>query len=82
MVGHFGCSSIGNSLKESLKFYSTGQIIFGRDIIILIKRTLDWELIRQKNQTQINKDNIRKNRNLVDLDYNIRDEVLLTNHAI
>ena len=35
------------------------KLIFERDMTLLIKYTVDLELIRQKNQTQINKDNIR-----------------------
>ena len=38
-----------------LKFYTTGQLLFGRDIIPLIKQMVGWELIIQKNQAQINK---------------------------
>ena len=29
-------------------FYSPGQLIFGRDMILPIKHRVDWELIRQK----------------------------------
>ena len=49
-----------------MKSYSPGQLIFGHDIILLIKHTLDWELIRQKNQAPLNNDNIREKRNQVD----------------
>ena len=35
--------------------YPLGQLIFGHDMILLIKHTVDWELIRQQKQTQINK---------------------------
>ena len=45
--------------KNRIKGYSTGQLIFVRDMILPIKHTMYWELIREKNQTQINKDNIR-----------------------
>ena len=49
------------STKKRLKGYILGQLLFGRDMIILIKNKADWELIRQLKQTQINKDNIHKN---------------------
>ena len=49
-------------------------------MIIPIKHTVDWGLIRQRNQTQIIKDNIRENRNQFDHDYNVRDKFMLTNH--
>ena len=38
-------------------------ILFGCDMILLIKHMVDWELLRHQKQTQINKDNIRKNGN-------------------
>ena len=63
------------------KGYSPGQLIFGRDMIILIKRTVDWGLIHQRKQTQINKDNIRKNRHRVDHHYKVGDNVMLTKHT-
>ena len=40
--------------------YSPGQLVFGCDMIILIKNEMDWELIRQLNNAQINKDAICK----------------------
>ena len=52
-----------HSTKNGIRFYSPVQLIFGRDTIIPIKHTVDWEIIRQKNQTQINKNDIHKNRN-------------------
>ena len=50
-------------------------------MILLINYNVDWELIRQKNYTQIDKDNIRKNINRVDHDYKVRDKVMLTNNT-
>ena len=47
-------------------------------MILLIKHRVDWELICQKNQTQINKDNTRENRHRVDYDYKVGDSVMLT----
>ena len=41
---------------------------------------MGWELIRQKNQTQIIKYYIRKNRNQVDHNYKVVNKVMLTNH--
>ena len=64
-----------------LKVYSPVQLLFRRDMILLIKYKVDWELICQQKQTQINKDNIRENRNRVDHDYNAGDKVILNNHA-
>ena len=47
------------STENGLKSYSKDQLEFGRDMILRIKHTADWKLIHHKNQTQINKDNIR-----------------------
>ena len=49
------------STTNRLKTYIPGQLIFGRDMILPIKLTMDWELIRQENQAQVNKYNIHKN---------------------
>ena len=42
---------------------------------------MDWEFILQQNQTQSNKDNINKNINRVDHDYQVEDMFMLNNHA-
>ena len=54
------------STANSLKVYILGQLLFGRDMIILIKHKVDWELIHQINQAHINKDNIRENNKRFD----------------
>ena len=69
------------STTNRKKCYSTGQLIFGRSMILLIKHTVDWELIRQQNQTKINKYMIRKNRNIVEYGYKVRDNIMITNHT-
>ena len=46
------------STTNRLKGHSLGQLVFGRDMIIWRKHKLDWELIRQQKQKEINKDNI------------------------
>ena len=57
-----------HSTSNRLKGCSPGQLVFGRDMIIPIKHKADWELIRQQNQTKINRYNIRKNNKIVDHD--------------
>ena len=69
------------STTNNLKVYSPGQLIFGRDMIILIKHTADWELIRQRKQAEIIKYSIQENKNQVDHDYKVRDKVILTKHT-
>ena len=50
-------------------------------MILLIKHTVDWKLICQQKQTQINRDNIRENIKRVDHDYKVGDKVMLNNNA-
>ena len=69
------------STENILKGYSMGQLVFGRDMVLTIKYTVDWELIRQKNQTQINKDNITENSKRVYHEYKVGDEFMLNNNA-
>ena len=42
---------------------------------------MDWELIRQRKQTQINRDNARENKHRVDYGYKVGYKVMLTNHT-
>ena len=51
------------STTNGLKGYSPGKLVFGSDIILLIKNKMDWELIRRKKQTKMNKNNIHEDRN-------------------
>ena len=48
-------------------------------MIIPIKHKVDWWLVRQKIQAQINKYNIRKNRIILDYDCKVGDKVMLNN---
>ena len=52
-----------------LKCSILGQLVFDCDMFLPIKHKVDWELIRQKNQTQTNKDNTHKNNKRDDNDY-------------
>ena len=61
--------------------YSPGQLIFGRDMIILIKHWGDWELIRQRRQTQITRYNAHENKNRADYDYKVGYKVMLLYHT-
>ena len=68
------------STENSLKVYSQGQLLFGRDMILRIKHKVDCKFICQQNQTQSNKDNIRENNKIVEHDYNVGGKVMLNNH--
>ena len=50
-------------------------------MILPIKYTVDCGWLRQQNQTQINRDNIHKNRHKNDHDYKVGDNVMLTKHT-
>ena len=69
------------STINRLKGYSPGQLVFGRDMSLLIKHNVDWEIFCQKKQKQINKDNIPKNIKRVYHDYKVGVEVMFDNHA-
>ena len=69
------------SLNNRQKVYSPGQLIFGCDMILLIKHRVDSKLIRQKKQTQINRYNTQHNKHRVEYAYKVRDTVIPTNHT-
>ena len=50
-------------------------------MILPIKNRVDWELIRQRKQTQINIYNARENKRRVDYDYKVGDDVMLIKHT-
>ena len=50
-------------------------------MILLKKHKVDWELIHQRNQNKINKDNICGNIKRVDHDYKVGDKVMLNNQT-
>ena len=61
MVGIFsGAAFTISSTTNSLRSYSTGQLLFGHHMILPINHTVDWELTSQKKQAKTNKDNIQK----------------------
>ena len=51
-------------------------------MVIPIKHKSDWELIRQKKLTQINKDNICKNNKRVDHNYKVGVKAIIDNNAV
>ena len=80
-MGILAATAFGNlSTTNRQTGYSTSQLIFVHDMIPPIKQSVDWELIRQKNQTKFNRDNICENGHIVDYDYKVGDDVMLTNH--
>ena len=51
-------------------------------MILLINHKVDWELMHQQDQTQINKNYICENIKIVDQDYKVRDKFMFNNHAV
>ena len=54
-----------------------GQLIFGRDMIFNIKHTANWDYIKQRKQTLIQKNNLRENSKIIPHIYYTGDKVML-----
>jgi len=54
-----------------------GQLIFGRDMILNIKHKADWEYIRSRKQSIINKNNLAENAKRKDYKYKLGEKVLV-----
>ena len=63
-----------------LKGYILGQLVLGHDMILPIKHNVDCRLTPYQNQTQTNRDIIRKNIKMVDYNYKVRYKVMLKNN--
>ena len=67
--------------KNRLRYYTSEQLVFVFGTILPIKHKADWELIRQKNQAQINKDNTHENIIIVDCNYKVSEKFILNNKS-
>jgi hypothetical protein len=56
---------------------SPDQLVFSRDMILNIKHVANWEFIRQRKQTIINKNNKKENAKQIPYDYKVGQKVLL-----
>ena len=56
---------------------SPGQLVFGRDMIFNIQHKANWDLIRQRKQKLINKNNQQENKTRIPHTYSVGDQVLL-----
>ena len=65
-------STIHTTLKKT-----PGQLVFGRDMIFNMKHEADWEMIKQRKQKLINKNNERENSKRIPHTYRVGDKVLL-----
>ena len=52
------------------------QLVFGRDAILNTKFEADWNIIRQRKQEMIAKNNTRENKGRIKHEYKIGDKVL------
>ena len=68
--------AVRSTLHTTLK-KTPGQLVFGRDMIFNIQHQADWELIRQRKQELINKNNQRENSKRIPHEYRVEDQVLL-----
>ena len=58
------------------------QLVFGRDMILPIVVQANWHRIKQKRQEEIDRNNIRENRDRIPHDYKIGEKVLLRKEGI
>ena len=56
---------------------SPSQLVFGRDMILNIQHTANWEYIRKRKQDKINQNNQRENAKRIPHEYQIGDNVLV-----
>ena len=54
-----------------------GQLVFGRDMIYDLTYVADFDRLRTRKQTLINRANRRENEKRIDYDYRVGDQVLL-----
>ena len=58
------------------------QLIFRRDMIYPVEYVAEWDVLRQKKQKQIDKNNHRENSRQIDFDYRVGQKILIINTNI
>jgi hypothetical protein len=58
---------------------SPGALVFGRDMLLPIPVLTDYNLIRERRQTLIDRNNLRENQRRHFRDYTVGDEVMIKN---
>jgi hypothetical protein len=53
------------------------QLVFGRDMVLLIKFMAEWGAIEQQRQQEMGRNNRRENASRISHDYKVGDKVLL-----
>ena len=59
-----------------------GQLVFGRDMLLLIPFRADWSRIKHRKQRLINKGVLRENASRIQHEYKVNDLVLLDKPGI
>ena len=67
-----------NSTTEA----TPAQLVFGRDMMFNLSTLVDWKELSIRKQNLVDKANLRENRNRVDYDYQINDEVYIKREGI
>jgi hypothetical protein len=58
------------------------QLVFGRDMLFNIKKTINWQLITDRKRSQVEKDNARENSQRLPHQYNVGDNVVRLKRGI
>ena len=67
--------------KHRLEAFTMTQLVFGRDMIILINHIVYWRLIFQNKRDKIINDNVYGNTSRIDYDYQVGYKVMRKNKA-
>jgi hypothetical protein len=70
------CFAVRSTYHTTLQ-KTPGQLVFGRDMILNIQHTANWEYIKQRKQALIRKNNQRENAKRIAHTYSIGDQVML-----
>ena len=57
--------------------YTPGELAFGRDMILPVASTIDWNQLFQHRQNVITKTNLNENKSRKDFDYQVGQRVLI-----
>ena len=65
--------------KHRIEAFTMTQLVFGRDMIILINHIAYWRLIFQNKRDKIINDNVYGNTSRIDYDYQVGEKIMLKN---
>jgi hypothetical protein len=58
------------------------QLVFGHDMMFNLKALINWTQLSLRKQAQVDKSNLRENRNRVDYDFQVGQQVYITKDGI